>query len=149
LELENNKLILSVLGALLTAVIGGAVWAVIAILTEYEIGLVAWAIGGMAGYAVFYLARKKISAAHQVIAVIASLIGILLGKYFIFGYYYNGSISGIFEGEVVTLFQDNIAQFFGGMDIIFVILAVVTAWQLPSKLANRAALTEPTVNAAE
>jgi hypothetical protein len=149
MKLESNKLVLPVLGALLTAVVGGAVWALIAILTNYEIGFVAWGIGGLAGYAVYYLTNKKVNAAHQVIAVIASLIGILLGKYSIFGYFYNDGLTGIFDSEVVTLFQENFSEFFGGKDIIFIVLAVVTAWQLPGRLARKAAPTEPTISSVE
>ncbi|MGZ9585918.1 hypothetical protein [Paenibacillus marinisediminis] len=147
--MESNKIVLPVLGALLAAVIGGAVWALIAVLTDYEIGFVAWGIGGLAGYSVYYLAKKNVNAVHQVMAVIASLIGILLGKYFILGYYYNEDISGIFNSEVLTIFQENITEFFGGKDIIFVVLAVVTAWQLPGSLAKKATATEPTINSAE
>ncbi|WP_226535921.1 hypothetical protein [Fictibacillus halophilus] len=147
--MESSNLSLPIIGAFLAAVVGGAVWAVIAIMTEYEIGFVAWAIGGLAGYSVFYLAKGKVNTTHQVIAVIASLIGILLGKYFIFGYFYTSSLSGIFGSEVVTLFQENISSFFGGMDFIFVLLAVVTAWQLPGKLANKAILSNPAIDTAE
>jgi hypothetical protein len=147
--MENNKLGLPVIGALLTGIIGGALWAAIAIMTEYEIGFVAWAIGGLAGYSVFYLAKGYITQAHQVIAVMASLIGIVLGKYFIFGYYATDTVSGIFNSEVVTLFQENISMMFGGMDVIFVLLAVATAWRLPGKLVNKAKMNQPTFEAAE
>lgn len=147
--MESKNLSLSIIGALLAAIIGGAVWAFIAILTDYEIGFIAWAIGGLAGYAVVFIAKSNVNMVHQVIAVIASLIGILLGKYFIFGYYYNESISGIFNNEVMTTFGENFLVFFGGMDVIFVLLAVVTAWQLPGKLVNNATPMAPTLNSAE
>lgn len=148
--LESNKLGLSVFGALLAAVIGGAGWAIIAVLTNYEIGFVAWGIGGLAGYLVYSIAKTKVGAAHQIVAVLASLIGILLGKYFIVGYYFNNDISGIFNSEVLTVFQENISELFDPKDLIFILLAVVTAWQLPGKLASKAAATEPpAVNSAE
>ena len=147
--MEGKNLSLSITSALLAAIIGGAVWALIAILTEYEIGFVAWAIGGMAGYAVVFFAKSNVNMVHQVIAVIASLIGIILGKYFIFGYYYNESFSGIFDNEVLTTFGENFLAFFGGMDIIFVLLAVVTAWQLPGKLVNNETPMPSTINSAE
>jgi uncharacterized YccA/Bax inhibitor family protein len=147
--MEIKNLSLPIIGALLAAIIGGAVWAFIAILTEYEIGFVAWAIGGMAGYAVIFIAKSNVNTAHQVIAVIASLIGILLGKYFIFGYYYNESFSGIFDNEVMTVFGENFSAFFGGMDVIFVLLAVVTAWQLPGKLVNNEIQMESTIESAK
>jgi len=144
MKLESNKIVLPVLGALLAAVVGGAAWAAIVALTDYELGIVAWAVGGLAGFAVAKLANKQITAVHQVIAVIASLIGILLGKYFTVGYLYTESISGIFQSEVMTIFQENLSSLFSTMDIVFTALAVVTAWQLPKKLANQAAPQEST-----
>ena len=147
--MESKNLSLSIVAALLAAIIGGAMWAFIAILTEYEIGLLAWAIGGMTGYAVILLAKNNVTMVHQVIAVIASLIGILLGKYFMFGYYYNESFSGIFDNEVMTIFGENFSAFFGGMDIIFVLLAVVTAWKLPGKHVNNEIKMEQTIDSLE
>lgn len=139
--MENNRIILPLTGALLAAVIGGVLWAVIVVLTDYEIGLVAWAIGGLAGYWVTLFAGRQANRGHQVIAVIGSLAGILLGKYFMFGYVINGGVIGMFDNEVITLFSEHFAEFFGGMDIVFVLLAVLTAWQLPARMSNRPAPT--------
>jgi hypothetical protein len=137
--LNSTRYGFSLLSALVAAVVGGAVWAGFAIITNYELSLIAWAIGGLAAYAVFYSANKQITQAHRVIAVIASLLGILLGKYFLFGYYVTNSVSGIFDSPNVTLFQENISQLFSATDILFVLLAMYTAWQLPARLALRAA----------
>lgn len=142
--MESNKIALPIIGALIAAIIGGAAWAVIVALTDYELGIVAWAVGGLAGYVVATLANKQITAAHQLTAVIASLLGILLGKYFTVGYIYTESISGIFGSEVMTVFQENLSSLFSPMDIVFTALAVVTAWQLPRKMANQAAPQEST-----
>jgi fucose permease len=134
---ERNKIVLPILGALLAAIIGGAIWAVIAVVTDYELGLIAWGIGGLAGYAVVLFSNRQTSQIHQIIAVIASLIGILLGKYFIFSYIINDGFEGVFNSEIINLFKDNISDFFGGMDIVFVLFAVVTAWKLPSQMSNQ------------
>ncbi|OAB35966.1 hypothetical protein [Paenibacillus glacialis] len=135
--MQRNGIVLPVIGALLAAIIGGAIWATIAVLTEYELGLIAWGIGGLAGYTVAFLAKKQTNQIHQIIAVIASLIGILLGKYFIFSYIINDGFNGMFNSELITLFQDNITEFFGGMDILFVVFAVATAWTLPAKMSKQ------------
>ncbi len=133
----NTKSGLAIVYALVAAIIGGAVWMIIAILTDYELGIIAWGIGGLAGYAVILATKSKVKVEHQVIAVIAGLLGIVLGKYLILGYYYDESISGIFNADVFSIFFENFFDFFGGIDIIFVLLAVATAWQLPTKLAKR------------
>jgi hypothetical protein len=148
MESTRNNLGLPIVGALLAAIIGGVVWAAIAIVTEYELGIVAWAIGGAAGYLVSYFAKGYNTTAHQVIAVVGGLIGIILGKYFILGYYLEESISGIFNSDVMPLFIDNITVLFSGIDIVFVLLAVATAWQLPARLAQKNPVQDETPQSA-
>ncbi|MWC27738.1 hypothetical protein [Paenibacillus sp. MMS18-CY102] len=133
----KNGFVLPVIGALAAAIIGGGLWAAIAVWTDYELGLIAWVIGGMAGYAVSYLSGGLATQAHRAIAVIASLIGIVLGKYFLFSYVINDGMSGMFNSELITLFRENFSEFFQGMDIVFVVLAIVTAWQIPGRLNAR------------
>ncbi|AJS61339.1 hypothetical protein UB51_00975 [Paenibacillus sp. IHBB 10380] len=140
-------MLLPVLGALLAAIIGGAIWAIIAVVTEYELGLVAWAIGGLTGYTVAILASRNTSSFHQIIAVIASLIGIVLGKFFMSSYISNDGFEGMFSNYYIQQFQENFTDFFAGKDIIFIVLAVVTSWQLPSKMSNRKAGSEQPVAA--
>ncbi|RCX20650.1 hypothetical protein DFP94_103382 [Fontibacillus phaseoli] len=133
MESEKSSLVLPVLAALAAAIIGGALWALIVVLTEYEVGIVAWAIGGLAALAVSKFS-KKVTAVHQLVAVIASLLGILLGKYFAFAYFLTNGLEGIFNSDIFTVFKDNFIDMFSGMDIVFVVLAVATAWQLPAKM---------------
>ncbi|AZK48447.1 hypothetical protein [Paenibacillus lentus] len=146
--MNGSKSVMPMLAALLAAIIGGAIWALIVVLTEYEVGIVAWAIGGLAAFAVSFFA-KKITPVHQVLAVVASLLGILLGKYFIYSYLLIGEAAGImamFHIEVIRMFPQFISALFGGMDIIFVLLAIVTAWQLPVKLASNRSEAEEGVS---
>ncbi|TFB24259.1 hypothetical protein E3U55_01795 [Filobacillus milosensis] len=148
--MKSNNLGLPILGGLLAAVAGAAIWAIIAILTEYEIGIVAWAIGGLSGLAVIFFAKQEVNNAHQFIAVISSLLGIFLGKYFIFGYYFNnGDLAGLVAGETIVYFQQFFSSFFEFIDIIFILLAVVTAWQLPGKLVKEATPVNSNAEAAE
>lgn len=62
--MESNKIVMPVLGALAAAVLGGAVWLAVAVMTEYELGIIAWLIAGMAGYLVSVLAKRQTSAVH-------------------------------------------------------------------------------------
>lgn len=134
---KSSNIFLSIIGALIAAVVGGVIWGAIAIWTNYELGLVAWLIGGLTGYGVVLFAKGSINVGHQLVAVIASLIGIVLGKYVIFCYIGSqlvGSLDIMFKKEVFDVFTSNITELFQAMDIIFVALAVVTAWQLPRNL---------------
>lgn len=135
MESESN-IGLSAFYAFLAAIIGGIIWAVIVVTTNYELGLIAWAIGGLAGYAVVLPAKNSVSQKHQVIAVIASLVGILLGKYFFFSYMFNDGLGGLFSLFTMDFFFGNITYQFGVYDIIFVVFAVITAWQIPGNFAK-------------
>ena len=131
--MSESRIIQSLFAALLSAVIGGIIWAAVALLTGYEVSLLAWAIGGMAGYSVVFASKGHITLVHQAIAIIASLIGIVLGKYFHFGYWTADGIDGIFNSYIFSEFTSDFIEFFSLYDIIFVLLAVVTAWQIPEK----------------
>lgn len=135
MDYESN-IGLSALYAFLAAIIGGIIWAVIVVITNYELGLIAWGIGGLAGYAVVLPAKNAVGKKHQVVAVIASLIGIILGKYFFFSYSFNDGLGDLFSIYTMEIFVQVIGDLFGGFDIIFVILAVATAWQIPGNFAK-------------
>lgn len=139
MEAESN-LGLSAFYAFLAAIIGGVIWAVIVVTTNTEFGLLAWGIGGLVGYAVVIPAKDNIGRKHQVIAVIASLIGIILGKYFYFSYLFNDGLGEMFSLFTMDFFIGNLPYLFDLFDLLFVVFAVVTAWKIPgnfSKTANK------------
>ena len=64
---------LAVIAALVAAVVGGVIWALVAHWTDYEYGYVAWGIGILVGLAVLYASGKRRgNIGLQVIAVLAS-----------------------------------------------------------------------------
>ena len=132
METEKNTLGPAVVVALIATIVGAAVWALIVILFKYEVGIIAWALGGLSGYAVGSIAKQNVKSTHQLLSVISALLAILIGKYAAFAYSYNGkTIGGIFNFDTIPIFQKNLSLFFSVFDIIFIILAVVTAWQVP------------------
>lgn len=139
--MQENKIGLPIVYALLGALIGGMIWGLIVVIFNYELGLVALAIGALTGYAVVFAAKDSVSRTHQIIAVIASLIGIILGKYFSFAYLFNAGFPSMFESITFYYFSVYFFDLFGVMDIVFILLAVVTAWQIPGKHINPLAET--------
>jgi hypothetical protein len=123
--------------ALAAAAVGGVVWGLIAQSTEYEIGIVAWAIGWLAGTAAVFGARGGRGLPLQIVAVVAGLLGILLGKYLSFALVLQevaeevGAEIGLFSSEMRTAFRDDLGTVFGWIDLLFVGLAVYTAWRVP------------------
>ncbi len=137
-----DTLIPAVVGGGLAAVVGGAMWGLIVKVTGYEIGYVAWALGVAAGYGVLLFARGRRGPALQIIAVISSILGILLGKYFSFfqmlkqvliedyGVEMADRIS-MLSGKTISLFISEIGSMSSPFDILWVILAVGSAWRIP------------------
>jgi steroid 5-alpha reductase family enzyme len=113
----RSNLALPALAAFAAAAAGGVAWGLILKWTQYEVGFVAWGIGFLAATAAVTVAGKRSSTALQVIAVVATLAGIVLGKYL--GYALWGKDNGYdFQGM------------WGWFDLLWVGLGVVTAWRI-------------------
>ena len=131
--------------ALAAAIVGGVLWGLIVKFSDYEIGIVAWAIGFLTGSAVVYATRGAKGQRLQAIAVAAALLGIMIGKYLSFALVVQedaksvGASIGLFSDDMTTLFRDNLDEIFGLFDLLWIALAVYTAWKIP-----RAEEPEPT-----
>lgn len=140
-----SALVPGIAGGLAAALVGGIVWGLIVAQTEYEIGIAAWGIGFLAGTAVVLFSRGRKGPPLQIVAVVASLLGIVLGKYIAFAYFLKegvrdefgaeaaGEVS-YFSSDVVRLFFENLGSVFGGFDLLWAALAVFTAWRIPRGL---------------
>lgn len=145
IEPEPN-LPLGVIGGLLAAVVGGIAWAIIAVQSGYEVGIVAWAIGVLAGFAVVFLARGR-SVQLQIVAVLAAGLGIVIGKYVIFVHELQVAYSKLFPGtsqrfgyfasESFRMFRTNLGDVFSGYDLLWVAFAVISAWRIAQATAHR------------
>lgn len=129
----------AIAGGVLAALVGGFVWGLIVILTDYEVGFVAWGVGFLAGLAVVRFAGGRKGIPLQVVAVVSSLVGIVLGKYISFAYFFKEAVKeqfgadiSYFDSTIFTAFRDNLGDVFGGFDLLWAALAVITAWRLTS-----------------
>ncbi|RAI83708.1 hypothetical protein DET54_13019 [Paenibacillus pabuli] len=99
-----------------------------------------WAL---TGYTVVLFSNKRIATVHKAIAVIFALIGILLGKYLTVVYFTSelfsdaGMMDLVFDGEMVSAFVDTFMDYFSEpVDLLFIVLAIVSAWQIPGRMAK-------------
>lgn len=146
-ELSRGSIFVALAAGLVAAIVGGVVWGLIVILTEFEIGFMATGIGLLSGYAVLFFAQKK-GIPLQIIAVVSSLAGIVVGKYFIFYSLVKdllieefGSAAGgfsVFSGEMVRLFVLSLGELASPYDLLWIILAIVAAWRIPRAIGARA-----------
>jgi hypothetical protein len=140
-QFSTSTLIIALVAAVVASIIGGAIWGGIVILTDYEIGFMATGVGMLCGFAVTFFTEKK-GRPLQVIAVISSLAGILVGKYFTFfailkefvATEYGSAAAnqvGIFSGDVVSLFFESFGELLSPYDLLWIVLAFAAAWSIP------------------
>jgi hypothetical protein len=136
---DRSTLLLPLGAALAAGIVGGVLWGLIVKWTNYEVGIVAWAIGFMAGTAVANVARGARGQQLQVIAVAGALVGILLGKYLSFAFAVQedaqavGVELGVVSSEMFRFFRENLSDVFGLFDLLWIGLAVFTAWRIPGE----------------
>jgi hypothetical protein len=122
---------------LAAALVGGIVWGLIVKWTQYELGFVAWGIGFVVGTAVVYGARNLRGIPFQLIAVVFALLGIAIGKYLGFIWVGQDELDKIgidlplFSKDTFDLYWDARKDVWGWWDLLWVGLAVVTAFRIP------------------
>jgi glucan phosphoethanolaminetransferase (alkaline phosphatase superfamily) len=104
---------------------------------------VALATGALTGFLVATFAKKNIDVIHQLYAVVASILGIFLGKYIAISYFANKLYdTGYFNNEIWTAYKESIISTLEPMDYLFFALAIVMAWQFTKSTAKKANKTE-------
>ena len=138
-----GSLVPALVGGVLAALVGGAAWAALVVISGYEIGFTAIAIGFLSGYAVLLFSKGATGRSFQVLAALSSVLGVVVGKYSYYAYYLQQAVGEEYGMEVaanVKLLSVGVLQafimdastFLGGFDLLWVALAVATAWKIPS-----------------
>jgi hypothetical protein len=147
-QYSSEALLPAVAGGVLAALVGGIVWGLIVIVTDYEVGFVAWGIGFLAGFLVVRFAGGRKGVPLQAIAIVSSLVGIVIGKYIAYVYFLKEFVReaigdeaaddiSYFDGDVISLFRDDLGDVFGGYDLLWAAFAVFTAWRMARPLGIR------------
>ncbi len=74
-------MIRAIIGGFIGGAIGAAIWAGIALAFEVELGILAWAIGGLVGFGVAVGAKDTASMSTGVLAAILAIGSIAFGKF--------------------------------------------------------------------
>jgi hypothetical protein len=138
-----GALVQALIGGVFAALVGGAAWAVLVIVSGYEIGFAAIGIGFLSGCGVVLMSRGGMGPLFQVIAALSSVLGVAVGKYVYYFYYLKEAVTEEYGLEVAAnvrllslgvleSFIMDAGSFLGGFDILWVALAVITAWKIPS-----------------
>ena len=146
---SGQPLPLVLAAALAAGIVGGVVWGLIVKWSNYEVGIVAWAIGFLAGTVVVAVAGRARGPHLQAIAVVGALVGVLVGKYLSFAFSVQedaqsiGVDVGLLSSEMLRFFRENLSDVFGLFDLLWVAFAVFTAWRIPGEEPKPAASPPP------
>ena len=91
---RGGSFVLGILGSVAGALLGAIAWCVIAVATDYELGIIAWALGGLAGFGMALGCRRRHVAAGVTAATVA-VLGILSARVMIVGYLGREELSAI------------------------------------------------------
>jgi hypothetical protein len=117
--------LLATLAGGFAAIIGGGIWMTIMIVTGYEIGLLAWAIGGLVGFGTLLGSREHI------VGDISGMIGAAVGLMAVTGPKFLLLGVGMLMGMGIGL-----GDLFSPFDVLWVLLAVGTAFRVASGQAG-------------
>lgn len=138
LDLYNNKLKLeqnlplAIIGGLSVTIIGAILWATITVVTEYQIGYMAIAIGLAVGYSV-RIFGKGIDMIFGIIGAFLALFGCVLGNFLsLVGFFANAEGLGYFETISLidlSLIPDIMIESFNPMDVLFYGFAIYEGYR--------------------
>lgn len=137
--LASSSIVPAIIGGILAAIAGGLIWGLIVNTTGYEIGWAAWGIGLLAGYGVVMFAKGRKGLPLQLVAALAAVLGIVIGKYLTFFYALKEYVAeehgleataelSMLSAGVIQFFTDSLGALVTGFDALWMILAVGTAW---------------------
>jgi hypothetical protein len=138
--------------AAIAAIVGGVAWGYVTKTTDYEVGILAWAIGFATGTAAVVGAGGRRGLRLQVLAVALALLGILLGKYAGYALIVQDALAdegvaiSVFDRALFEGFRADLSLVFGWFDLLWIGLAMWSAWRIPQPLVPPQAPGHPTAS---
>ena len=154
-----NSALLALVGGLVTAAVGAALWCALAIYGNMEVGYLAWGIGVAVGFAVVLCTGGKKGVLLQMISVGCSIAALVAGKTFTMVWALRMAVGGELAavqkagkdmGPEMTAALEQMANipylsmqafevFFtnyqpSGFDLLWIFLALTSAWAIPKAL---------------
>ena len=130
------------IGAVLGGATGALLWWGFTVVTKISLGLVALAIGFLAGLGAVKFAGGKRSGGLQAIAIAAALASYLVASYLVNMTVANQALARqgdtfrvAFPPQSFDLFVRVLSLGFGMMDLVFLAIVVYEAWKIPKPVA--------------
>jgi hypothetical protein len=127
---------LATLAGLGAAIAGAALWAVVTVLTSYELGIMAIAVGFMVGRAIIFVAKSG-NATLGIIGAVCALFGCVLGNLFsavgFAAQAWNASYFDVLTHLNIDLATRLMTVSFGAMDLIFYAIGIYEGYRFSSR----------------
>jgi hypothetical protein len=136
------QLLPAVLGGLVAAILCGAAWMAMVVALQMEIGYAAIGVGYATGWGVRLGARKKKGAKLQLIAVVCSIFGLLLGKYFTVTWYVVTKVPAAHgmswvDPRLFKIFVQILPKVLSPWDLLWAFIALRAAFRIPRPTSVR------------
>ena len=119
------------------ALLGGLVWAGVVIVSQWDVGILAWLVGAATGAAIVRVAGGPVGTGQRVVAGALAAAGIMVGKYVIFVHELRAAIGpllasqgvsvGYLDTGTMSIFRENFTTIVRPMYAVWVALAVFAA----------------------
>ncbi len=124
----SGNMPLAILGGVVAALIGAAIWAVVTVSTNSQIGFMAIGVGLLVGYAVRILGKGN-TQAYSIVGAVLALLGCVLGNLFSACAFIADAQSVPVASEIASVVTDFglasrlMQASFDGMDLVFYAIA--------------------------
>ena len=118
---------LAIVAGMASAIVGAGLWAIVTVLTQSELGLMAIAVGFLVGYAIRFVAESEDKRLGYLGAVCA-LLGCVLGNY-LSAVAFFAQARGLTLAQVLSVLDFDLSQrlmtaTFSAMDLLFYAIAI-------------------------
>ena len=144
------SLFLALAGGAAAAILGSVFWWQVSEDSDdiWDIAFLSLFLGGVTGFTVSWMSQRKTAVVYRGIAPLSTVFGIVIGKYWVYVQFLKEAIreqSGEaatstvswFSQDIIDSFVSDFTIIFSGFDILWVALAVYTAWRIPKGLRLR------------
>jgi hypothetical protein len=135
-QASAQRLLPAAIGGVVAALLCGAAWCAMVVVTNFEIGYAAVGVGIATGYCVVLGAGKKKGVALQWTAVACSILGLLLGKFFTIEHYVLTKVPGAegrsyLDPKVLDVSLRIVPHMLSVYDALWAFIALRIAWRVP------------------
>jgi hypothetical protein len=146
---EEQNIGLGIIGGLVGMGVGAVIWALITVITEYQLGLIAIGVGILAGLGVRYLG-KGFDTIYGIVGAVTALFGIVIGNVLTIVVFiaqeFDVTYMEVVQALDVTVIVEAMRLTFAPIDLLFYALAIYYGYRYAMRRLTPKELSKPTSN---